>query len=91
MKDLKRRDGFNGLWSFNTFTNEWKLIDTKGIKPTMRQYHAGGVLGGVMLVVGGHNTEAKAVLDDFNLFDFQSSSWVKVRMVKHSSRQQFHP
>jgi hypothetical protein len=33
-------------------------------------HHAAGCLGGVMLVVGGFNTEAKVVLDDYNLFDF---------------------
>jgi hypothetical protein len=33
-------------------------------------YHAAGCLGGIMLVSGGYNTEAKVTLDDFNLFDF---------------------
>ena len=33
-------------------------------------HHAASCMGGLMLVVGGFNTEAKVVLDDFNLFDF---------------------
>jgi N-acetylneuraminic acid mutarotase len=27
---------FNELYSFNTFTNQWKLIDTKGQTPSPR-------------------------------------------------------
>lgn len=72
MKDLMRRNGFNGVWSYDIPKGTWSLVDTFGIKPTMRQHHGAAVLGGVMLVVGGHNTEARVVLDDFNLFDFQS-------------------
>lgn len=31
--------------------------------------HASGCFGAIMLVMGGFSTEAKTVLDDFNLFD----------------------
>jgi hypothetical protein len=71
MQDLKRRSGFNGIWSFDTTTGKWEMfIETLGQRPTMRHNHGGAALGGVMLIVGGHNTEARAVMDDFNLFDF---------------------
>lgn len=52
-------------------------------------HHAAAVLGGIMLVMGGVNTEAKTVMDDFNLFDFQSESWLEVRMRKASDRTKF--
>jgi hypothetical protein len=45
--------------------------------------HAGAVLGGLMMMHGGFNTEAKIVLDDFNLFDFDSQSWIRVHMTTH--------
>ena len=52
-------------------------------------YHASAVLGGVKLVMGGYNTEAKVVLDDFNLFDFGSESWLKVNTVKAATKEVF--
>jgi hypothetical protein len=39
-------------------------------------HHAEAVLGGVMLIMGGLNTVAKTVLDDFTLFDFGSETWI---------------
>jgi len=44
--------------------------------------HASGVMGCVMMVSGGFNTEAKVVMDDFNLFDFRLSAWVPLEMHK---------
>jgi hypothetical protein len=44
-------------------------------------HHADGVFGGVMLIMGGVNTESKSVLDDFNLFDFGSETWLKTRVI----------
>ena len=48
------------------------MIESNGIVPIKRMNHASGVLGGIMLIMGGFNTEAKVVLDDFNLFDFKT-------------------
>lgn len=39
-------------------------------------------LGGIMLVHGGENLEVKVTLDDFNLFDGRSETWLKVKMSK---------
>lgn len=52
---------------------------------------SGAVFGGLMLVHGGFNTEAKVVLDDFNLFDFKTQTWLKVRMVRKQGRLEFSP
>jgi hypothetical protein len=34
--------------------------------------HAASILGGMMLVHGGFNTEQKKLLNDFGLFDLES-------------------
>jgi hypothetical protein len=54
-------------------------------------HHAAAILGGIMLVMGGINTESKSVMDDFNLFDFSSNTWIQVRMVKERDRTKFKP
>lgn len=36
-----------------------------GNQPKKRMHHAAGMLGCVMVVSGGYNTEAKVVMDDF--------------------------
>lgn len=54
-------------------------------------YHSAGCLGGIMLVMGGVNTEARVTLDDFCLFDFTSSTWLKVRMAKTKGGAKFTP
>jgi hypothetical protein len=59
--------------------------------PKKRMYHASATIGCVMLVMGGFNTEAKVVLDDFNLFDFRLNAWVSVQMSKAFSGQAFRP
>jgi hypothetical protein len=38
-------------------------------------------MGGIMLVHGGYNTEGKVTLDDFNLFDFDTKSWVNTEAL----------
>ncbi len=49
--------------------------------PKIRMYHSAAVLGGVMLIMGGVNPETQTIMDDFNLFDFNSETWLKVRMT----------
>ena len=34
-----------------------------------------------MLIHGGFNSEAKIVLDDFNLYDLEADLWAKVKVV----------
>ena len=53
--------------------------------------HASGCLGGIMLVMGGVNTEARSTLDDFNLFDFQTETWLQIKTVKYDTRKEFRP
>jgi len=87
MADIGLREAFNDLWIWDTKTNcSWDKVEATGSIPNKRMYHSAGVLGGIMLVLGGVNTEARVVLDDFNLFDFNSNTWIKVRMIKFKDR-----
>lgn len=87
------RIGFNDLWTFDTESpnRSWMLCNEKGFLPKKRMYAASGVMGCVMIVVGGFNTEAKVVMDDFNLFDFRLNSWLPVKMQKAASKEEFRP
>ena len=40
--------------------------------------HAGDVLGCLLAVFGGFNTEQKRVLNDFICFDMEDNAWVQV-------------
>ena len=93
LSSIGLRVGFNDLWVFDTESKEklWKLCNEKGFVPKKRMYHASATIGCVMLVMGGFNTEAKVVLDDFNLFDFRLNAWVNVQMSKANSGQSFRP
>ena len=61
----------------------------KGNVPKKRMQHAAACMGGIMLLMGGFSTEAKVILDDYNLFDFQSESWLKVRTTKATDGKVF--
>ena len=73
MSDINMREAYNDLWVWDSVSNDkWEKIDCHGVAPLKRMSHAGAVLGGLMMVYGGWNTEAKVVLDDCNLFDFNT-------------------
>lgn len=79
MNDIGLREAFDDLWIWDTIENKnWIRVDGKGTVPKRRNYHAAGVLGGFMVVMGGVNTEARTVLDDFNIFDFNEKMWIDV-------------
>ena len=60
---------------------QWQLIDCKGVQPKRRMQHASDFFGGIMLVMGGLVPEnCFKVLDDFNLFDLYSKSWLGVQV-----------
>lgn len=80
---------YNDLWTWDTKCTDnnkgWKqIIDNSVNTPRKRMQHAGACFGGIMLIMGGFNTEAKQILDDFNLFDCKIETWLKVRITKHS-------
>jgi len=59
IQEIRLREAFNDLWIWNTDRNEkWVCIEGKGLVPKIRMHHAAAVLGGILLVMGGINTEA---------------------------------
>lgn len=74
IKEIGLRMSFNDLWIWNSKSCDskkgWRKISEKGSAPKKRMQHAAACMGGIMLVMGGFSTEAKVVLDDYNLFDF---------------------
>ena len=91
IQEIGLRMSFNDLWIWDSkaTSKRWVKIDDKGVVPKKRMQHAAASLGGIMLVMGGLNTEAKIVLDDFNLYDFQTENWLKVRMAKEKDGKIF--
>ena len=93
MPDIGLREAFNDMWLWDTQskTQEWRQILFQGMIPKKRIYHASACIGGLMLVFGGVNTETGNVLDDYNIFDFISETWLKVRTVKAQNGEKFKP
>ena len=74
IKEIGLRMSFNDLWIWNSKSTEpikaWRKMLDKGNVPKKRMQHAAACMGGIMLLMGGFSTEAKVILDDYNLFDF---------------------
>jgi hypothetical protein len=62
-----------------------KAPDIEGA-PRKRMNHTASVMGSLMLVHGGFNTESKKVLDDFNLFDLEMMKWIDTRVYSDNKR-----
>ena len=80
ISSIKMRLSFNDVQIFDTEKEIWlKEPDIEGA-PKKRQNHVAGVLGSVMIVHGGFNTEQKKVLNDYALFDLDTSKWIYCRV-----------
>ena len=80
MKNLKIRPSLNDLWTFDTVLEKWHKIEGSGIRPKKRRAHTAAILGSLMLVHGGQNTESRTLMDDFNLFDLEACHWFKTKV-----------
>jgi hypothetical protein len=89
VKSCSLRKGFNDLWIFNTkkSNKEWRRVNDEGFVPKKRMQHAAGVIGGVMLISAGYNTEARVVMDDFCMFDFRLGAWIPCEMSKSNGKK----
>ena len=47
---------------------------------------AAGLLGCMMLVYGGFNTESKKALDDMKVFDMEQMKWIETKIYKDNQR-----
>ena len=48
--------------------------------PKKRMNHSASIMGCIMMVHGGFSTEAKQVLDDYQLFDIEAMQWIDTRI-----------
>lgn len=78
---LHMMPSFNDIWMFETERMHWSKLEGSGIPPKKRMGHVSSMLGSLMLVHGGYNSESKLVLDDFNLFDVEEHKWIKTRVI----------
>ena len=76
---IKTRQCFNDVRQFDTIDRQW-LKDQRMLKgnyvPERRMHHKGDILGCILAVYGGFNTENKTVLNDLILYDIADNSWV---------------
>ena len=76
MPAVELRISYNDLQIYDTQQNHWCHIPEQKWTPKKRMSHAASIMGGIMLVHGGYNTEGKITLDDFNLYDFATQQWI---------------
>ena len=61
--------------------------------------HGGAIMGSVLLVHGGFNTESKKTLEDFAMFDMELLKWIDCKVFldnlrideKHFHYDHMHP
>ena len=71
MQSIKMRLAFNDVKIFDTETEQWlKEPEIEGA-PSKRMSHSACILGSMLVVHGGFNTEQKKVLSDFGVFDLE--------------------
>lgn len=59
--------------------------------PRKRFSHVSAIMGGLMIVHGGKNSEVKQVLSDFNIFDLGVNEWLPIiiNVGKLNEKHQF--
>lgn len=76
---MKSRRAYYDIFQFDTLENKW-FEDKRPIKgresTSKRINHAGDVLGCVLAVFGGYDSEARKILDDLVLFDIEEHAWI---------------
>jgi len=76
MPSVELRISYNDVQIYDTQKRCWLNVPVGDKLPKKRMSHSSGIMGGIMLVHGGYNTEGKITLDDFNLYDFTLQEWV---------------
>lgn len=65
---------FNDVWSYDPRTNQWTQLDCIGYIPSPREGHAAALVGDVMYIFGGRNSEGED-LGDLAAFRISSKRW----------------
>jgi N-acetylneuraminic acid mutarotase len=85
---IKSRRSYYDIYLFDTKTKRWNQNKTK-IKGKQslnkRINHAGDVLGSILAIYGGYDSESKEILDDLVLYDIEEHAWVDadIRYLKN--------
>lgn len=79
VQSIKTRTCYNDIRYFDTASKQW-YKDLKAMKgnfvPQKRLHHGGDVIGCILAIYGGFNTEQKRVLDDLIMFDIEENAWL---------------
>ncbi|KAM7261841.1 hypothetical protein ACFE04_020918 [Oxalis oulophora] len=62
------------VWSFDTETECWSLVEAKGDIPTARSGHSVVRASTVLILFGGEDSKRRK-LNDLHMFDLKSSTW----------------
>lgn len=84
---IKMRVGFNDIQIFDLSNELWmKEPDLDGA-PKKRMNQAASLLGCMMLIHGGLNTESKRLMEDMKVFDIELMKWVDTRIYNKNEQR----
>jgi len=81
LRALTMRLCLDDLHIFDVSALKWTKVPETDLTAPKRMNHVADTIGCIMLVHGGHNTEIKKTLDDFNLFDIELGEWIKCEIT----------
>jgi N-acetylneuraminic acid mutarotase len=76
---IKSRRAYYDIYEYDTLERRWSENKRKvrGKAPVAKRInHAGDVLGCILTVFGGYETEQRRVLNDLVLYDIEEHAWV---------------
>jgi hypothetical protein len=86
---IKMRMSYNDVHIYDTEEEMWlKEPEIEGA-PSKRMSHCASILGGMMVVHGGYNTEQKKILRDFGIFDLENQVWLLNKVYKQEADGHF--
>jgi len=91
MSGIKLRVSYNDICVYDTERGEWEEMRELDRAPKKRMNHSAGLMGCLMLVSGGYNTETKTVMSDLCIFDIELTRWVDCWVYTLSERSNFVP
>jgi serine/threonine protein kinase len=85
----------NDLWGYNINTGAWKLIRCDGDIPSPRDRHTFTCVSNKLYLFGGcngsasTNSDGSEFLDDFYVFDIETSHWTRIPAGKASPEARY--
>lgn len=68
------------VWTFNTETELWSLVEAKGDIPAARSGHTVIRASATLILFGGEDTKGKK-RNDLHMFDLKSSTWLPLNYI----------